>query len=232
MITCTEIEKMCIATFLLKDEAQVWWSGVERAKDVTALTWKGFVQLFREKHFPDTMREQLELEFIALVQGLMSVRDYEARFSQLYHFAREMDAVDLSRKFVRGLRHELQKAVISHRFATLAEAVESVLAVEQEEVMHETERQRDVQGKGKALAGGSSSRDHRGGYGKRQQFHQLAPARAAATPIRTPPIRQVAPLKCCNCGELGHYSSTCKKPRRQGCITCGQACHFARDCRL
>ncbi len=81
MITCTEIEKMRIATFLLKDEARVWWSGVERSRDVTALTWEGFVQLFREKYFPDTVREQLELEFIALVQGLMSVRDYEAHFS-------------------------------------------------------------------------------------------------------------------------------------------------------
>ncbi|KAL6190476.1 hypothetical protein ACLB2K_036873 [Fragaria x ananassa] len=72
----------------------------------------------------------------------MNVRDYEARFSQLYHFAREMDAVDLARKFIRGLRHELRKLVTSHRFATLAETVESALAVEQEEAMHETERLR------------------------------------------------------------------------------------------
>ena len=230
MITCTEIEKMRITVFLLKDEARVWWSGVERSRDVTALTWEGFVQLFREKYFPVTVREQLELEFIALVQGLMSVRDYEARFSQLYRFAREMDAVELARKFIRGLRHELRKLVTSHRFATLAEAVESALAVEQEEAMHEVERHRDVQGKGKALAGSSSADDHRGGFGKRRRTHQLAPARAAAAPFRAPPIRQAAPLKCFNCGEPGHFSSACTKPRRQGCFACGQAGHFARDC--
>ncbi|XP_004309643.1 PREDICTED: uncharacterized protein LOC101314428, partial [Fragaria vesca subsp. vesca] len=85
-------------------------------------------------------------------------------------------------------------------------------------------------GKGKALAGSSSSGDHRGGHGKRRRTHQLAPARAAAAPIRTPPIRQAAPLKCFNCGEPGHFSSACTKPRRQGCFTCGQASHFARDC--
>ena len=221
---------MRIAAFLLKDKARVWWSGVERSRDVTALTWEGFVQLFREKYFPVTVREQLELEFIALVQGPMSVRDYEARFSQLYRFAREMDAVDLARKFIRGLRHELRKLVTSHRFATLAEAVESALAVEQEEAMHEVERHRDVQGKGKALAGSSSADDHRGGFGKRRRTHQLAPARAAAAPFRAPPIRQAAPLKCFNCGEPGHFSSACTKPRRQGCFACGQAGHFARDC--
>nr|XP_011470265.1 PREDICTED: uncharacterized protein LOC105353163 [Fragaria vesca subsp. vesca] len=221
---------MRIATFLLKDEARVWWSGVERSRDVTTLSWEGFVQLFREKYFPDTVREQLELEFIALVQGLMSVRDYEARFSQLYRFAREMDAVDLARKFIRGLRHELRKLVTSHQFATLAEAIESALAVEQEEAMHEIERQRDVQGKGKALAGSSSSGDHRGGYGKRWRTHQLASTRAAAAPIRAPPIRQAAPLKCFNYGEPGHFSSACTKPKRQGCFTCGQAGHLARDC--
>ncbi|KAL6129704.1 hypothetical protein ACLB2K_073053 [Fragaria x ananassa] len=43
MITCTEIEKMRIATFLFKDEARVWCSGVERARDVTVLTWEGFL---------------------------------------------------------------------------------------------------------------------------------------------------------------------------------------------
>ncbi|KAL6223647.1 hypothetical protein ACLB2K_007030 [Fragaria x ananassa] len=80
--------------------------------------------------------------------------------------------------------------------------------------MHEAEIQRDVQGKGKALAGSSSSGDHRGGYMKRQQTHQLAPARAAAAPIRAPPIRQATPLKCFNCGEPGHFSSSCTKPRR------------------
>ena len=50
----------------------------------------------------------------------------------------------LSRKFIRGLRHELRNVVSSHRFATLEEAVESALAVEQEEAMHEVERHRDV----------------------------------------------------------------------------------------
>ena len=51
MITCTEIEKMRIAAFLLKDEARVWWSGVERARDVIALTWEGLFSSFGKSIF-------------------------------------------------------------------------------------------------------------------------------------------------------------------------------------
>ncbi|XP_004309973.1 PREDICTED: uncharacterized protein LOC101299926 [Fragaria vesca subsp. vesca] len=203
LITCTEIEKMRIATFLLKDEAR----------------------LFREKYFPDTVREQLELEFITLVQGLMSVRDYEARFSQLYRFAREMDAVALSRKFIRGLRHKLRNVVSSHRFATLAEVVESALAVEQEEAMHEAEGLRDVHGKGKAVAGGSGVEGHHGASGKRQRTDQQALATVPAAPIR-----QVEPLRCYRCDGLGHIARECHKRKTQACYSCGQVGHLAREC--
>ncbi|KAL6202982.1 hypothetical protein ACLB2K_026686 [Fragaria x ananassa] len=74
MFTCMDIQKRETAMFLLKDEARVWWNGVKRARDVSTLSWEGLVQLFQEKYFPSTMQEQLELEFIALKQGGMSVR--------------------------------------------------------------------------------------------------------------------------------------------------------------
>ncbi|KAL6209459.1 hypothetical protein ACLB2K_020401 [Fragaria x ananassa] len=136
-----------------------------------------------------------------------------------------MDAVALSRKFIRGLRHELRNVVSSHRFATLAEAVESALAVEQEEVMHEAEGLRDVHGKGKAVAGGSGFEGFLGAFGKRQRTDQQALATVPAAPIR-----QVEPLRCYRCDGLGHIARECHKRKTQACYSCGQVGHLARDC--
>ncbi|XP_004293131.1 PREDICTED: uncharacterized protein LOC101305727 [Fragaria vesca subsp. vesca] len=109
-----------------------------------------------------------------------------------------MDAIDLARKFIPGLRHELRKLVTSHRFATLAEAVESALAVEQEEVMHEIERQRDVQGKGKALAASLKCFN----CGEPNHFSSAC----------TKPRRQ----GCFTCGQAGHFAKDCTRPQAGG----------------
>ncbi|KAK9901439.1 hypothetical protein M0R45_002125 [Rubus argutus] len=84
---------------------------------------------------------------------------------------------------------------------------------------------RDSQGKGKALAESGSATGTRGGSSKRQWTHQQAPARVAAAPIR-----QVAPLRCFNCNEVGHIFRFCTRPKSRSCYSCGQTGHIAREC--
>ncbi|KAK9933060.1 hypothetical protein M0R45_020273 [Rubus argutus] len=84
---------------------------------------------------------------------------------------------------------------------------------------------RDSQGKGKALAETSSATGTRGGSSKRQWTHQQAPARVAAAAIR-----QVAPLRCFNCNEVGHIFRFCTRPKSRSCYSCGQTGHIAREC--
>ncbi|XP_050387396.1 uncharacterized protein LOC126803679 [Argentina anserina] len=92
MMECSEIKKRMIATFFLKDDALYWWKSTRWTVDVSTLTWDGFTALFREKYFPATVQENLELEFLELAQGDMTIREYEARFAQLYRYVRPMGA--------------------------------------------------------------------------------------------------------------------------------------------
>ncbi|XP_061993237.1 uncharacterized protein LOC133711082, partial [Rosa rugosa] len=240
MMDCNEIEKRKLATFMLKGEARVWWNCMQKTIDVTTLTWDGFVRLFREKYFPASVREKLEREFLSLTQGKMTVTEYEAEFSRLYRFVKSMDAEDLAKKFQRGLNASIERDVAILELKVMKEILAKALIIEQQNLIHKEKEtaERDFQGKGKAVAGNSGSRDFRGGYWKRQktQFHHQAPTRVAAAPlppIRAVPVRQVAaaaPVRCYNCDELGHLSRACTKPRAKGCFRCGQTGHLAKDC--
>ena len=85
------------------------------------------------------MREKIEVEFLSLVQGNRSVREYEARFSYLYRYVREWDARSLAQKFLRGLRHKIRALVTAQRVISLAEIFSTAMAVEQEAQMHQIE---------------------------------------------------------------------------------------------
>lgn len=75
----------------------------------------------------DTVREHLELEFIDLIQGDMSVRKYESLFSQLYRFAHHCDEAVLPQKFIR---FGYMTVLTAHRITTPVEVVESVISDE------------------------------------------------------------------------------------------------------
>ncbi|XP_050365441.1 uncharacterized protein LOC126783963 [Argentina anserina] len=98
MMVCSEIEKRMIATFFLKDDVMDWWKSTRRTVDVSTMICD--------------VQEELELEFLDLVQGDMTVREYEARFAQLYRFVRQMGATSLAQKLLRGLKQEY-KTIIS-----------------------------------------------------------------------------------------------------------------------
>ncbi|AJT49610.1 gag protein [Simian immunodeficiency virus] len=43
---------------------------------------------------------------------------------------------------------------------------------------------------------------------------------------------QRGPVKCFNCGKLGHIAKNCRAPRRKGCWKCGQEGHQMKDCKI
>ena len=55
-----------VAAFQLEGEAQVWWNWAKTSRDLEAMTWIEFQELFIGKYFPDTTRHAKAQEFLEL----------------------------------------------------------------------------------------------------------------------------------------------------------------------
>ena len=85
-----EEEKVNLATYVLQGQAKFWWQALQRTRfsdQEGPIPWEEFLELFRAKYFLDHVQEQKEREFAELVQGSLSVADYEARFFALGRYA-------------------------------------------------------------------------------------------------------------------------------------------------
>ncbi|KAK6153864.1 hypothetical protein DH2020_013503 [Rehmannia glutinosa] len=112
LIACSEAHRVACAIFQLKQDAKYWWDLHRRTitdEEKNALTWKDFKELVARQFFPQAHRNKKAREFMSLVQGNMSVLDYERKFNQLSHYATHMVSIDQMKaeRFVEGLRPEL-----------------------------------------------------------------------------------------------------------------------------
>ena len=72
--------------FQLEGESQVWWDWVKALRNLEAMTWKEFRELFMGKYFPTSARHAKAREFLELKQGMMTVLKYVAKFTKLARF--------------------------------------------------------------------------------------------------------------------------------------------------
>ncbi|XP_024026992.1 uncharacterized protein LOC112093198 [Morus notabilis] len=94
MATIAQTERPVeFAVYKMEGLANTWWKQVKRRMDVTGLTWEQFETLFNEQYFPQSYREEKALEFMSLLQGDMSVREYEAKFNDLSRIRNFQDLV-------------------------------------------------------------------------------------------------------------------------------------------
>lgn len=92
VFSCTEVQKVLLATYTLKDEARRWWLLIRSSNG--NMTWAQFNEIFYDKYFPQCFRDRKVSEFQELKQGRMSIAEYEAKFTELARFTLHMVDTD------------------------------------------------------------------------------------------------------------------------------------------
>ena len=113
----SDTTRIRLAAFQLEGEAQVWWKWARTSRDLEAMTWAEFQELFMDKYFPDTERHAKAQEFLELKQGMMIMMEYVARFTELAHFANDYVDTDMAkvRRFENGLNLSIRARIVGLR---------------------------------------------------------------------------------------------------------------------
>ncbi|MQL70730.1 hypothetical protein Taro_003052 [Colocasia esculenta] len=136
-IRCADDDRVTLATYMLQERADVWWSSLLRTRfedGAVEVAWDEFVRLFRAKFVPEHIQDKMEQEFLSLTQGSMTVLEYKARFVELSKYAPHVvtDERRKAKKFVMGLRPSLRMRLVAFDHRTLDEALNAAFRQEGE----------------------------------------------------------------------------------------------------
>ena len=139
--------------------AQVWWNWAKTSRDLKAMTWAEFQELFMGKYFLDTARHEKAQEFLKLKQGMMTVMDYVARFTKLARFVDDYVATDMAkvRRFENGLKLSIRGRIVGLRLQDIDSMVGTALTIEREIEDAQSTRDAGVNIKRKESQSSSSS---------------------------------------------------------------------------
>ena len=157
----SDATRIRLAAFQLEGEAQVWWKWVRTSRDLEAMTWVEFQELFMGKYFPEIANAQ---EFLELKQGAMTVKDYVTMFTELARFVDDYVATNLAkvRRFENGLKLSIRARIVRLRLQDMDSLVGTALTIEREMENAWSTRDASVSGKRKDNQSSSNS-------GKRQR---------------------------------------------------------------
>ena len=155
----SETTRIRLAAFQLEGEAQVWWNWAKTSRDLEAMTWAEFQELFMGKYFPDTARHAKAQEFLELKQGTMTVMDYVARFTKLTRFADDYVATDMAKvkRFENELQLSIRGKIVGLRLQDMDFMVGTSLTIEREIEDARSTRDASVSNKRKESQSSSSS---------------------------------------------------------------------------
>ena len=130
----SDATRIRLAAFQLEGEAQVWWKWARTSRDLEAMTWVEFQELFIGKYFPVTARHAKAQEFLELKQRAMTVMDYVARFTKLARFVDDYVATNLAkvRRFENGLKLSIRGRIVGLRLQDMDSMVGTTLTIERE----------------------------------------------------------------------------------------------------
>ena len=130
----SDATRIRLAMFQLEGVSQVWWDWVKTFRDLEAMTWAEFHELFMGKYFPATARHEKAQEFLELRQGTMTLLEYVAKFTELTRFADDYVATDMAkvRRFENGLKLSIRGKIVRLRLQDMDSMVGAALTIERE----------------------------------------------------------------------------------------------------
>ena len=208
----SDTTRIRLAAFQLEGEAQVWWRWARASRDLEAMTWAEFQELFMGKYFPETARHAKAQEFLELKQGVMTVMDYVARFMELARFADDYVATDVAkvRRFENGLKMSIRGRIVGLRLRDMDSMVGTALTIEKE--IKDARSTRDAGVGSKRGDQPSSSSGKRQKTSASHEFQDQDHDRA---------VSQARQVICYFCRQPGHVRREC--PQRQGSQDFGTA---------
>ena len=98
------------------------------------MTWEEFCDIFMSKYFPTSARHAKAQEFLELKQGVMTVLEYVAKFTELRRFADDYVATDMAkmRKFEDGLKLSIWGKIVGLFLQDIDSMVRTAMAIERE----------------------------------------------------------------------------------------------------
>ncbi|MQL85598.1 hypothetical protein Taro_018113 [Colocasia esculenta] len=133
---CPAADRVVLAAYQLRGFALEWWqlkmqtTFAGRAEE--AITWSEFLDVFNDKFFPIQVQQVKREQFRTLQQGNSSVLEYHMRFMALSRYAPYVvsDNNMMVEYFIRGLRVELQDAIVPLMCKTVEEAAQRAATLE------------------------------------------------------------------------------------------------------
>ena len=121
-------------TYLFDGEADHWWESVKRRRDISALTWGEFDQIFQDKYFSESVKDRMKADFLALRQGSTTVVEYERRFTELSRYAMEFISTEANQAkcFEQGLRPAIREKLVALKIRDYRDMVDRATLVERD----------------------------------------------------------------------------------------------------
>ncbi|XP_049410606.1 uncharacterized protein LOC125873772 [Solanum stenotomum] len=200
------------------------------------MEWSEFASAFKGRFIPWSVQEESRMRFESLVQGSMSVADYEAWFCRLSRHASALISGEPERirRFVRGLTPTIRSYVF--RSSREGASFQTIVGAAREAELLERD---DFGGPKRVRTGGQYSGTSSGGRGphrgggsflRQRPIHASLPAIEGGPAARGPPgsgrggysitsgssQSGSTPRSCYGCGDPGHLIHQCPHQTQSG----------------
>ena len=147
--------RVSLTTYMLINKADFWWESMKRVYNTNVTTWEEFERLFLDKYFGEVAKHAKMMEFEHLIQGTMSILEYESRFSELSRFVMEMisEEGEKAKRFQQGLRPAIRNRLVLLAIRDYSELVKRALLVQQD--IEDTNKIREQRGEKRETKSGA-----------------------------------------------------------------------------